>query len=112
MVQEPALDKQGKVAKDPKGEKQYKRDDYVGLLQLLNRFDSRLHTIKDYKSFTHLKDNLLQHWAKEDTTVDLSLDEATFLKEYLKTLPDKEGKEGRLAEFEIRTLIGILEQLE
>jgi helix-turn-helix protein len=44
--------------------------------------------------------------------LELSLDEASFLKSYLDEIPEKEGKEVQLQEFEIRTLVSVLEQLK
>jgi hypothetical protein len=112
IIQEVVLDKKGKEVRDQKGEKQYKRDDFVGLINLLNRFDSKRHGMDDYKNFIKTKDKILKYWADEITKVELSLNEATFLKNYLTELPKKEGMDKSLAEFEMRTLIGITEQLD
>jgi len=106
------MDKKGKVQFDLNKNKMYKRDDFIGLLNLINKFDSRLHGMKDYKLFLKLKDHLFDHWSKENKNLDLSLDEATFLKTYLSELTTKDGKDTPLAEFEMRTLIGTLDQLE
>ena len=112
LIQEVATDRKGKEIKDEKGNKSYKRDDFIGLLQLLNRFNSKFHEMKDYKLFLKLKDHLLENWKKDDLNLELTLDEATFLKDYLSELPNKDAKDQGLAEFELRTLCGILEQLE
>lgn len=112
LVQEIVLDKKLREVKDPQGNKQYRRDDFVGLINLLNRFDSKRYGIKEYKMFLKLKDHIIANWVKENRTLELSLDEATFLKDYLSALPEKEGKENSLAEFEMRTLCGVLEQME
>ena len=112
LIQEAALDKKGKETKDEKGNKQYKRDDFVGLINLLNVFDTKIHEMKDYKMFIKLKDHIFINWAKENKTLELSLDEATFLKDYLSNFPEKEGKNVSLPEFMIRTICGILEQIE
>jgi hypothetical protein len=112
IIQEKVIDKKGKEVKDMKGEIQYKRDDFIGLINLLNRFDTKRHGMDDYKNFLKTKDKILKYWADEITKVELSLNEATFLKNYLTELPKKEGMDKSLAEFEMRTLIGIIEQLE
>jgi hypothetical protein len=66
----------------------------------------------DYKNFLKTKDKILKYWADEIKKIELSLNEATFLKNYLTELPKKEGMDKVMAEFELRTLIGVLEQLE
>ena len=96
--------------KNDKGETQYVRNDVVGLMGLLGKFDSRIHTMQDYKYLIKLKDKLKLCFLTNMNLLDLSLNEAKFLKEYLSNLSEKEGKENILAEFEIRSLIGLLEQ--
>jgi hypothetical protein len=112
IIQEKVIDKKGKEVKDMKGEIQYKRDDFIGLINLLNRFDTKRHGMDDYKNFLKTKDKILKYWADEIKKIELSLNEATFLKNYLTELPKKEGMDKAMAEFELRTLIGVLEQLE
>jgi hypothetical protein len=112
MVQEVALDKKGKEVIDREGNKNYKREDFMGLMNLLSRFDSTRHTMKDYKFYIKLKDKIHRAWSEENRILDLSLDDATFLKTYLSEYSEKEGKNVPLAEYEMRTLIGILEQME
>ena len=112
IVREPATGPDGKEIADEKGEKQYKRDDYVGLVRLLNRFDSKLHTLQEYRTFLKMKDIVMEAWTDETLAINLTLDEATFLKDFLKKLPEREGQQARMAEFELRTLVGILDQLE
>jgi hypothetical protein len=112
MIQEVALDKKGKEIKDEKGNKQYKRDDFIGLINLLNAFDTKIHDMKDYKMFLKLKDHIFANWVKENKTLELSLDEATFLRDYLSSFSEKEGKNISLPEFMLRTLCGVLEQIE
>lgn len=111
LIQEPATDRKGKEIVDRDGNKSYRRDDVVGLMNLLNRFDSRLHLMSDYKMFLKLKDHILNSWAKEEKFLDLSLDEATFLKNFLSGVTTKDGKDSQLQEFEMRTLVGILDAL-
>ena len=110
LIQDLALDKKGKEIKDREGNKSYRRDDFIGLLNLLNRFDSRIHEMKDYKTFLQLKDKLYQNWSKDNKTLELTIDQASFLKTFLSEFTAKEGKDAPLQEFEMRTLVGILEQ--
>jgi len=112
MVREIVYDKKGKPLKDPQGETSYKREDYNGLMSLLNKYDSRLHDMKDLKMYLKLKDKLYEGWVKNKTQLELSVDEAAFLKKFLAEYKDRDGRDVPLKEFEMRTLVGILEALE
>jgi len=112
MVKEIMYDKKGKPIKDPQGEISYKREDYTGLMSLLNKFDSRLHDMKDLKMFLKVRDKLYSGWTKDQEQLELSLDEAAFLKKFLSEYKDKDGKDVPLKEFEARTLVGLLDALE
>lgn len=90
----------------------YARNDLVGLMALLGRFDSRKHAIKDWKMSVKIRDKMRNAYLKDFEEIELTLDEATFLKLYLKELPEKDGQEHALPEFELRTLFGITDQLE
>jgi len=111
MVREIMYDKKGKPLKDPQGEISYKREDYNGLMSLLNKYDSRLHDMKDLKMYLKLKDKLYEGWVKNKTQLELSVDEAAFLKKFLSEYKDRDGKDVPLKEFEARTLVGMLEAL-
>ncbi len=111
LIQDPALDKKGKQLV-VNGEKQYKRDDFVGLINLLNRFDSKKHAMPDYKMLVKVKDRIFANWEKEDKCLELSVNEANFLKDYLVNLNTRDAVNDSLREFEIRTLVGITEQFE
>src|SRR4030042_3047964 len=114
LIQEKALDKKGKDQKDPQGKQMYKRDDFIGLINLLNKYDTRLHhgQMQNTKTYLRLKDHVIKNWTDDNQKLELSLDEASFLKTYLSEVTDKEAKDVPLAEFEIRTMVGVLEQLE
>jgi hypothetical protein len=112
LVQIKVLDKKGKPVKNQNGEDSFLREDSSGLMSLLNRFDSRLHEMKDMKSLLNIKDALVEAWSKEKLSVDLSLDQAAFLKRYLAEFQKADGKNEPIKEFEMRTLLGVLEQLE
>jgi len=111
IVQEVVKDKRGKPIKDSNGELQYKREDFTGLTALLNYFNSTLHTMDEIKSFIWIKDIILQYWVNSNTKIDLPLDEALFLRNYLNNLIEKDAQGKQLKEFEMRTMIGISEQL-
>ena len=111
IIKEALHDAKGKVIKDPQGNISYKREDYNGLISLLNKFDSRLHDFKDMKIFLKLKDKIYQGWVENKKQLDLSIDEAGFLQRFLSDIREKDGKDSSLREFEMRTLVGVLEEL-
>ena len=111
IMKEFLYDNKGKVIKDPQGNVSYKREDYNGLMSLLNKFDSRLHDFKDMKIFLRLKDKIYQGWIENKKQLDLSIDEAAFLQRFLSDIREKDGKDSSLREFEMRTLVGVLEEL-
>lgn len=101
------------VAKDPDGEDRYIRNDSMGLQVLLGRYDTKIHSMKDYKHWINLRDKSRNAFIKNETEIPLSLDEASFLKTFLTELPEKEGKSGTsLQEHEVRTLLGVLDQFK
>lgn len=114
LIKEAMLDKDEKEVKGPEKEVQYKRDDCIGLISLLNRYDSKKHpgSMKLVKALLSIKDKMELAWRKDLTEVNLTLEEASKLKEYLTNLPDLEGKEDSLRQFELRTLVAVLEALE
>ena len=105
-------DKKGKivVSKRPDtNEINYIRNDIVGLMTLLRRFDTKLHIMRDWKMSVKIKDKLSEAYLNDFKEIRLTLDEAAFLKNYLQELPEKEGKQESISEFEIRTMISIQE---
>ena len=112
LVKEKMIDKKGKVVKNPAGDVSYIREDCTGLMSLLNKFNTTLHDMKDFKTFLKIKDKIYKIWTKDGDTMELSLDEASFLRTYLSEFKEKDGKNVPLREFELRTLVGILEALE
>jgi len=113
IVKESGLDKDGKEIKDKDGNISYKREDYQGLLTLLNLYDTRKQGsfMKEGRIYLGLKDKVEKGWAKDSKVLNLTLDEASFLKKFLTELPDKEAKEVRLPEYIMRTLFGMLDIL-
>jgi len=116
LIQEEAKEKNDKgevvVSKDPQGNTNYLRNDLVGLQRLLSRFDTRIHTVKDWKLSIKIKEKITKAYLDDLKEIDLNLDQAAFLKIYLKEFPEKEGKNENLLEYELRTLFGILEQID
>lgn len=99
----------------------YQRNDIEGILTLLQRFDTKMHDLKAWKMCIKVKDKVRQALLDDAKEIDLTLDEATFLKLYFTEFPDKDGKtllrdnSGRevgVQEFEMRTLTGVLEQFD
>jgi hypothetical protein len=105
-------DKKGRevVMKNEKGEPNYLRNDVMGMMGLLNKFNSTLHTMKDYKQWIKIKDKIRDCFVRETNILELSLDEAAFLKDFLINLTEKDAKSVQLVEFEIRSLTGIVDQ--
>jgi hypothetical protein len=103
--------------------------DMQGLQNILQTLDTRTrNTPNDWKQSIKINDKLVKLFLEKDDQnetadeIELTIDEASFLKRFLTEFPDKEGKnlnrtnkfggklEG-LQEFEQRALINILEQL-
>lgn len=108
-----ALDNKGKEIKDKDGDIQYKQEDIQGLYALINRYDNTKHpgAMKIFKALIAVRDKLETTLIKEKDQLQLTLDEGSWLKSYLTELADKEAKDRPLAQFEIRTLVSILDQL-
>ena len=103
------------VAKDPAGNERYVRHDIFGLMSLLGRYDTKIHPMRDYKDWIALSDLCRQTALEEASEMELSPDQASFLKKYLEELPNKEMTAQNvpsLNEPDTRTLLGILEQLD
>jgi len=108
-------DKKGRivVSRSPRtNEVNYVRNDIIGLMALLRRFDTRIHPVKDWKMSIKVRSKVSEAYIKDLKEIELSIDEAAFLKLYLQELPEKEGKQEAIQEFELRTLFGVSEQLE
>jgi len=116
FIKEEAQEKNKKgeleVLKTPQGDISYVRNDLMGLLGLLGRFDTKIHSVKDWKMSIKIKDKMRDAFTRELDEIELTLDEATFVKLYLKELPEKEGLRESIPEYELRTLFGILEQFD
>lgn len=100
----------------PSGEPKYTRNDIFSLQQLLNKFDTRKHQVREWKHWTVIKEKLYERYlhGKDmgEEKISLTIEEAAFLKQFLEELPTKEGKDIPLRENEVRTRGAVLEQLE
>jgi len=115
LVQEEAKElKDNKIQtlKNESGEIQYLRQDAIGLMRLLNYFDSRQHSLRDSQAVIMIKDKGREAFLHKKLTIELSIDEAAFLKTYLKDLMEKDAKTVPMQEFELRSLNGLLAALE
>jgi len=101
-----------RIIKDKKGNVQYFRHDFTGLMLLLDRFRSALHDINDLKTWVKVKNRLRKAYFEEKNELELTSDEVNFLKDYLENFQKRDGKDVNLQEFESKTLIGVLEQLK
>ena len=99
------------IEKDETGEPaSFIRNDVAGLTQLLARFDTRKYQVRDWQRWTQVKKKLYECYLENKLEISLNLEEAEFLKRFLKDFSEKEGKDTSLREFEVRTLLGILDQ--
>lgn len=107
------LDKAGNeiTVKEADGRDSFIRNDIVGLNALLRKFDTRRHAVKDWKISIKIKEKLLQAYLKQQTELELTKEEAIFLKDYLSKINEVEGQAEKIQDFELKTLFGILEQL-
>lgn len=114
------IKKDGKLeeVKQPDGSIGCKQDDNYGLIQILEKFDSHIHPVNEWKIKLLIQDKLWEIFKKRSETkisdleIELTLDEAAFLKSYLVNFPEKEAKGLNLQDFEMRTAVSMLEQLQ
>ena len=108
--------KDGKrIVKDDKrkdGELMYRRNDCIALQQLLHKFDSREHPVKDWGFSASIKEKLYDCIIYDRQILEVSNEEASFLKRFLEQFPTKEGKNALLQSAEIQVRESILEQLK
>ena len=115
LVKEEAFDlKKGnkEILKDDKGDIQYSRNDIVGLMGLLSKLDTKIHSLKEYKQWIKVRDKLKDCFVDDAEEMELTVSEASFLKDYLSGFQEREGKVINLDEFEVRTLVGVLAQFD
>ena len=96
---------------EPSGEPRYRRNDALGLSNLLHLFDSRQHSAKEWGFVGSIKEKLYDCIIYEKTEIKLSDEEADFLVDYLEQFPSKEGKDRNIQDNEIIARGSVLEQL-
>jgi hypothetical protein len=101
------------IQRDAEGKIQYLRNDAIGLMGLLSAFDSRIHALRECSVWVKLRNKVREAYLEEnkDNTLSLTIEEANFLKDYLKNFKENEGKNIQMKEFEIRTIVGLLEEV-
>ena len=94
----------------------YERNDIMGILALLNRFESTKHTMDDMKGCIKLKDKILKDFDESnlppEIKIELTLNEVSFLKLYINEFMEREGKVNPLNEFEMRTIVMLEESFK
>lgn len=94
-----------------------KQDDNWALLKILEFFDTHIHPVFEWKHVLTIRDKLWDIFKNRsekeatDLTLELTLDEAAFLKQFLAQLPEKECKASPLEEYIMRTYLALSEQL-
>ena len=107
-------DKKEKIIYTDK-EPNYRQNDGLALIQILGHVDSRKLTAEGLKSLLNVRDKAEEAFKKDSKKMELSLNQASALKDFLKAFFDKEKKEGEKIQLNIflsRTAIDTLEQLE
>jgi hypothetical protein len=92
--------------------------DMQALQDILSMMDTKVrNTPNDWKQSMKIGDKLIKLYLdkdeqnEDDDELELTSDEAAFLKRYLTEFPEKEGKIHTLREHQQRTFCNILEQL-
>lgn len=92
--------------------------DMQGLQDVLSYLDTKTrNSPNDWKQSLKINDKLVKLYLdkddqnEDDDEIELTFDEASFLKRYLTEFADKEGKQFQLREFQQRALVSILDQL-
>lgn len=89
----------------------FTRDDITGLRNLLNRFDTTKHQVREWKPWTAIKKKLYTCYLENKEKIELTKEEFDFLKKYLEGFPNTEGKTMPLNDFEVVTMMAILDQM-
>ncbi len=93
--------------------------DMQALQDILSMMDTKVrNTPNDWKQSMKIGDKLIKLYLdkdeqnEDDDELELTLDEAAFLKRYLAEFPEKEGKVHTLREHQQRTFVNIMDQLQ
>jgi hypothetical protein len=93
------------------GEPTYIRDDLTSLQRLLNHFDTSQKPQRDWMSWAKIRRKIYDCYINSDSKIELTIDEASFLKDFLDNFSKDLGKGVKLTDGEIITMSSILEQL-
>ncbi len=108
--------KEGKVVRKD----MYAQNDAVSILQILTFYNSLTGSFNEFQTIISLHDKFKNAWREDLRSIDLSIGEASFLKEYLENFNKKskpliaiDGTENlnRLTEIRLRTLLSFTKQL-
>lgn len=106
---EPLLDTQNNPVMQ-NGQPAYRINDFIGLMQLLRYFDSRMYDMNGYKMYLKTKDKIEKYWREGMEEIDFSKEQLKFLKDFVKVVSN--NKELKLQEFELRSLTYLHEELD
>ena len=106
------LDKDNKEMRNDNKELIYDQHDPECLVRLLSAFDSSKYKMSDYRNYLDLVDKSNDVWRRDEKEIELSLDQVGFLKNYLKDYNEKALPGARITQFELRTLVGLVDQLK
>lgn len=99
------------------GEKRYARHDLICIVEILNKFNSQLHQIRDFQMWSGIskKVRVLQLGEddsnEESITIEITIEEAKFLKTYIEEFNEKDGKGVILSSMSLQGIPSIMEQL-
>jgi len=95
----------------PDGSPAFIRDDLTGLQRLLGKFDTSKKQVRDWGAWAKLRRKIYDCYVDGKTTMDLTIQEASFLRGFLENFPKEEGKNAPMHESEVTVREALLEQL-
>ena len=112
LIREKNRDKDGKPSKAPEDYKQH--DAAVLAFRILPGWDSKKGKgMEDYKLCLNITDKAKEAWRDDKIKeLDLSLNEASFLKDLLENFKDKCLQDVVVPEVVMRTIVSLVEQLD
>jgi len=107
------IKKKGKdtIVKNEDGNTVYRRSDAHVLYGLLKKLNTKLHPTRDWVYWPKIERKLEEAFYTESTTITLTIGESAFLKGYLVSLPEKEGKDMQFSGQEVETMETVKAQL-
>lgn len=95
----------------PDGQPIYVRNDIISLQNLLMKFDTRKHPLKEWNIWAVVKEKIYHCYSEQTVVAVLTYQEASWLKGFLEDLPANEGANVSLRDNDVRTRQDILDQL-